>query len=661
MRPPLRVGQKMTKTNKPRVIYDGDCEFCRRWIKRWEVMTGDRVAFIPFQKAAKQYPNISPQQWAESIHFIGPDGTMYQGAAAVFAALRQVSGKKWLWRCYQHLPLFASISQFCYRRIARHRRLAAAVTTLLWGSDLRPATFQASRFLFMRLLGLVALIAMISLWSQVDGLIGSAGILPAEAFLETVKTHVLGDTYLQENMYFQFPTLCWISTSDSMLHGLCAIGVVASILLIANLAPGVMSLIFWLVYLSLVVVGQAFLSFQWDILLLETLFMSLFWAPWHLCCRADQEARSNRIGRWLLWLLLFKLMFLSGVTKLLSGDPAWFNLTALNVHYFTQPLPNAISWYAHQLPSWFQKTSVAIMFIIEIAAPFLIFCPRRPRALGALALIMLQVLIAATGNYCFFNLLTTVLCIPLLDDKMLRSFTPGPWTERLDQLKPAAAGAVWMRVSVSVVAVVIIFISILTFFDEMVRTQRNQQRAVEAGLERESVPAVFVAMLDASDTLLLQWSEEGRNPLLTWVRPFRTISGYGLFRDMTTERIEIIIQGSPDGITWRDYEFHWKPGDLARAPGVVVPHQPRLDWQMWFAPLNLRGSAHWLDRLVGRLLEGSPPVLELLAENPFPDQLPRLMRMEFYRYKFTSASTGSETGEWWSREYVGRTRGVSAR
>ena len=588
----------MTEKTQPRVIFDGDCEFCRRWITRWEVMTRGRVEFLPFQQAADQYPKIPPRQWAESVHFIKTDGTMYRGAAAVFAALREVPGKKWLWRSYQRLPLFASISQFCYRQIARHRGLAAAVTTLLWGSDLRPATFQVSRFLFMRLLGFVALIAMISLWSQVDGLIGSQGILPAEEFLEMVRTRVEG------NLYLQFPTLFWISASDGMINGLCAVGVVASILLIGNVAPGAMVLLIWLTYMSLVAVGQAFLSFQWDILLLETLFMSLFWVPWHLWRRAPEEARTNRIGHWLLWLLLFKLMFLSGVTKLLSGDHTWFGLTALDVHYFTQPLPNWISWYAHQLPGWFQKTSVAIMFIIEMAVPFLVFCPRRPRIAGCLLLILLQVLIAATGNYCFFNLLTIVLCITLLDDRAIRSFVPRRATAWLDLPKPAVPKLMWLRIVVGTTAALVIFISSLAFFDEMVRTLRNQQRAVEAGLERDSVPPAFVAVLEASDKLLLRWSKNGGNPLLDWVRPFRTISGYGLFRDMTTERVEIIFQGSSDGITWHDYEFRWKPGDVTRAPRVVAPHQPRLDWQMWFAPLNLRGSSYWLERLMQRLLEG---------------------------------------------------------
>ena len=284
---------------------------------------------------------------------------------------------------------------------------------------MRP-TFFLTRWLFLRLLGVIYLIAFLSLWTQINGLIGSDGILPAERYLSAVREQVGLERYLA------FPTLCWLNDSDAFLHLLCGGGVFLSLLLIIGVAPVLALTGLWLFYLSLVSVGQSFLSFQWDALLLETGFLAIFFRP------ASDSAKNLTgtcsivrrvvVARW----LLFRLMFASGVVKLMSGDPTWGNLTALNFHYETQPLPTVLGWYAHHLPEWFPKAAVAGMFGVEIVVPFLIFAPRRLRFLGAIALVALQLLIAATGNYCFFNLLTVALCVLLFDDVMFAPLSPNP-------------------------------------------------------------------------------------------------------------------------------------------------------------------------------------------------------------------------------------------
>ena len=296
-------------------------------------------------------------------------------------------------------------------------------------------------------------------------------------------------------------------------------------------------------------------------------------------------------------------MFASGVVKLMSGDPTWSNLTALNFHYETQPLPTSLGWYAHHLPEWIQKASVAGMFGVEIVVPFLIFAPRRLRFLGAIALVALQLLIAATGNYCFFNLLTVALCVLLLDDVMLRRCFPSRIAKRLTLPSAIILTQRWKLPLIGVLAAFILLVSGI--------------RMTGTFLWREGFPPVAQGVLK-------------------WVAPFRVVNSYGLFTVMTTSRPEIGVEGSDDGRTWKEYKFKWKPDELNQAPRWVAPHQPRLDWQMWFAAL--RGNcqnAPWFVKFMIRLLQGSPDVIGLLEKNPFPEAPPRYVRAVLYDYRFT--------------------------
>ena len=461
-----------------------------------------------------------------------------------------------------------------------------------------------TRALFLRLVGLVYVIAFASLWVQVDGLIGSGGILPAAEFLDGIRAHA------GEAVWWALPTLLWIGASDAALHALCGAGLTAALAVIVGAAPALGLAAAWACYLSLVLAGQAFLSFQWDALLLETGFLTLLWAPWSLRPRWAW-ADPPRIVQWLLRALLFRLMFSSGLVKLVSGDTAWRELTALTFHYQTQPLPAWTSYYAHALPEALHIFSVAAMFFIELVLPWCVVAPRRLRLWGAGGLIALQCLIGVTGNYGFFNLLSVALCLVLLDDAALRRIIRLPFA--------AVAVRQWPTWVLWPVAVLLL----------------------------------LLGGFQLSRTARLNWSWPAPvEDVYGWIRPFYLVNFYGLFAAMTTERPEIQIEGSHDGATWRVYRFRWKPGAIDQAPAFVQPHMPRLDWQMWFAALGTYRDYPWFMRLMGALLEGKAAVLGLLEENPFPDALPRYVRARLYDYRFADLQQ-QQAGQWWQRHDKG--------
>jgi len=498
-------------------------------------------------------------------------------------------------------------------------------------SEAPAAGHVLTRWVFLRLLAVVFLIAFVSYWVQLDGLIGSNGILPAADLMRSV--HELGPAGL-----WRAPTLCWFGASDAFLHGLAAAGTLLALALLAGVAQGPALLFLWAIYLSLVVAGQTFFNFQWDILLLETAVTALFVAPWTLRPRPPfAEAPVPRGGLWLLRALLFKLMFLSGIVKLICLDATWRGLAALDYHYVTQPLPVWTSYYAHHLPQAFQKVSVAIMFAVELGVPFLIVFPRKLRIAGAFVLVGLQGLIAGTGNYGFFNLLTVVLCVTWLDDAFLLRFVP----ERFRAATDASTSRVRVkarRLAYTVAVLVFAYASSLTFVEEMVRTRPPGRIGGLPG-----------KMLDAGALYV-----DAGEPLLTLIEPFRSISGYGLFRAMTTSRPEIVIETSGDGAAWHEVEFPYKPGDVKRRPRFVAPHQPRLDWQMWFAALSPRRAGPWLERLMLRLLEGSPAVVGLLDDPTLRTKPPRYVRLVMYDYRFTTPQEARDGGgAWWKRERRG--------
>ena len=590
-------------------------------------MTAGKVDYTTSQEAGAHFPEIPPEEFNRSLILIQPDGTVVFAAEAAYRSLANRRSRGWLAWSYDHVPGFSAVSETGYGFIARHRKFASAITRLLWGKDVRQPTYFWARRWFLRALGVIYLIAFVSLWVQVDGLVGSNGISSVNQFLSAVRGQV------GPRAYGLLPTLCWFNSSDAFLHFLCGSGVFCSLLLIFGIAPAVLLVVLFVSYLSLTIAGQDFFSFQWDVLLLETGFISIFFAPWRLWPRRfslrpgqaiPATAPVSQAGLFLLKFLLFKLMLMSGVVKLTSGDDSWWNLTALDYHYWSQPLPTVFGWWADKSPEWFKHFSVAFCLVVEIIVPFFIWAPRRLRLIAAGLLIFLQLAIAITGNYCFFNLLTIALCLLLIDDSVAASLRRGVIQHRV------ASTA----------------------------TQRPDynRRAITERLSKYGAIGVIVVTLPINAWLIFSAFKPLSRPprvlanLYERLEAFRIVNGYGLFREMTKDRGEIILEGSSDGIDWLPYEFKWKPGDLKRAPGWCAPHQPRLDWQMWFAALGTPRENPWFVALVYRLLQGSHEVNGLVANNPFQDKPPRYIRAMFYRYRFTTVDELRQTGAWWKRE-----------
>ncbi len=467
--------------------------------------------------------------------------------------------------------------------------------------------------LFLRVLGAVYLIAFVSLGVQIIGLVGRDGILPAGDYLQILKQ------YTGLARFWLAPTLCWWMAGDGALRFLCWGGAALSILLIVDVMPVFVSFLLWLFYLSLSVVCRDFMSFQWDILLLEAGFLAIFLAPLRVLPRWPQGSGPELTVVWLLRWLLFRLIFGSGAVKLASGDPTWRDLTALTYHYQTQPLPTWIGWYAHQLPLWFQRFSVLVVFFMEILVPFLFLAPRRLRCAGCVLTIGFQLLIMATGNYGFFNFLTIALCILLLDDAAWPAWLQGWFSRKTQSLAPVKERH-WPRWVIAPVAGLILLVSSVELIGALGFYGSWMRRVVD---------------------------------LAGALSPYRIVNSYGLFSVMTTSRPEIIVEGSNDQKTWLPYEFKYKPGNLSHHPRFVEPHQPRLDWQMWFAALGDYRQNPWLISFCARLLHGSPSALDLIAKNPFPQAPPRYLRALVYNYCFNDMAVRKSTGNWWSRELKG--------
>ena len=434
--------------------------------------------------------------------------------------------------------------------------------------------------------------AFASFGVQARGLLGSQGILPIEQYFPP------GAPTLRQ--FLQAPTLFWWSRGDLSLMAVAWGGVALSgVAILAKPHSGWQRAIFailYMYYLSIVNAGQIFMEYQWDFLLLETGFLTLFLVP-------------DRWRAMLFRVLLARLMMESGMAKLLSHDVNWSNLTALAYHYQTQPLPAPPAWAIAQLPLWAHRFSTAAVFAVELILPLLMLGPRRLKQIAGLGTILLQVLILLTGNYTYFNFLSIGLCLFLFDDEYLRRLRFGT---RINAVARPANGRVTIILSTAIVLV----------------------SAAEIWGMFSPIPPWVESALRAQAS-------------------FGLVNRYGLFAVMTTTRSEIEIEGSMDGQTWLPYVFPHKPGPLGRAPTWIAPLQPRLDWQMWFAALGSARDNPWFARLLVRLLEGSKPVLALFERAPFGGAPPKYVRAMRYRYRFTSFEEHRRTGNWWFRESDG--------
>lgn len=583
----------------PLLIYDGDCTFCLYWARYWQKLTGDAVSYKPYQDVSAQYPSITKAEFQRAVQYVATDGKIASGAKASFLTLSHARGKAFWLFLYCWFPGFAFISEKAYRMIASHRSFFYKVSLLLWGHNYEPPQYNIVSWVFLRALGLIYFAAFISFATQALGLIGSQGIVPLADFTNAVSNQ------FGVERYWLLPMLFWFNSSDLAIQLVSWGGAVLSLLLLFNIFPRISLVLLSIFYLSLIYAGQVFMTFQWDLFLLETGVLALF------------LFRFQVLGIWLLRWLLFRFIFVSGIVKWASGDIAWRDFSALSYHFLTQPLPTPVAWYAYYLPQSILQFGTAAALFIELFVPFLIFFPRRLRFLSAFAILILQGSILITGNYNFFNILTIALCLVLFDDAALRKIIPIRLTSyimrRVKNIRPHMV-TTFFAVSFAVFTV---FISFVQFNARFIG----------------SVPMAFIRV-DAV------------------VSPLRLVSTYGPFAVMTKERMEIVIEGSNDGINWSEYTFKYKPGDVNRPPLWNIPHQPRLDWQLWFASLGTTENNPWFMRFVQRLLENSPPVIALLEYNPFPDSPPKYVRAQYYEYRYTTNQERRKTGAWWDRRSV---------
>ncbi|MHA3775120.1 lipase maturation factor family protein [Verrucomicrobiota bacterium sgz303538] len=597
------------RPEKPLVIFDGDCGFCRFWVRRWQALAHDRFNWEPYQEIAERFPEIPKEAFQEAVQLVETDGRVISGADAVMRVLMTAPGWRTIAKAILRIPPILAITRGVYRFVATHRTFFSRLTRLGWGSYALPPTFAIARRVFAIALGVVFFTAFASLLVQVLGLYGARGIRPIAEFLPAAKQQ------LGTDVPWRIPSIFWfMGGSDSTLIWTCVAGMACSVILAAGFCPAAFTLLCWALYLSFCSVGSPFLDFQWDSLLLETALVAALFLPWSLRPNWAKMGPVSTVGRWLVLWLLFRLMIESGVVKLSSGDPTWRALTAMDYHYETQPLPLWTAWYAHHGPHWSHWLAAIATFFIEFVAPLGIFAPRNIRHAAAWAMILLQIGIMATGNFAFFNWLTIALCIPLFED----SVWPKRWGAWLLNERPVER--VHNRATRSIALVIALPVVVLT-----------------------------AAQLVTAFTRSAEWPQWLQKLYIT-TAPLRSFNSYGLFAVMTTERPEIVVEGSNDGVVWHEYEFKWKPGDIRRRPGLVAPHQPRLDWQMWFAALGSVRENAWFVAFMAKLLEGSPDVLALLDWNPFPKEPPKYIRAVVYDYHFSEPGTPSA---WWRREPKG--------
>lgn len=481
--------------------------------------------------------------------------------------------------------------------------------------------YRLTRVVFLRCLGLVYSVAFLGLALQLAPLLGERGLLPAHLYLARIES-AFGEGWPS---FFQVPTLMWLDVGDTFMAILAWAGLCLALMLLAGWSSGLHLLALWVLYTSFVNIGQLFYGYGWEILLLETGFLAVFLCPSFLP-GAGKGAQSPPPPKAVIWLLkwtLFRVVFGAGLIKL-RGDPCWRDLTCLIYHYETQPIPNPLSWYLHQLPAVVHKLGVVFNHLVEIVASWLLLGPRRLRLVGGILVVVFQLLLIASGNLSWLNYVTLTLCVPCFDDRAWRWFRArvrrlprgAPATESPTDLVGTRARSLSNRVAVGALVGVVLYLSVAP-----VANMVSSRQVMNTSFDRLNL-----------------------------------VNTYGAFGSVGKVRREVIIQGTADAqigeaTQWREYEFKCKPGDPSRRPCVLSPYHLRVDWQIWFAAMSDYRRQPWLVHLVYKLLLADPGALSLLGRNPFPGKRPTFVRAELFEYEFTGFD-GS--GDWWKRRRIGQ-------
>lgn len=439
----------------------------------------------------------------------------------------------------------------------------------------------------------IYLIAFVVAANQFRPLLGARGMLPVPAFVRAVP-------------FRRSPSVFHLRYSDRFFATLACTGAGIAVLGVSgvlDLAPtGVTMLgwvVLWALYLSIVNVGQTWYGFGWETLLLEAGFLTIFIGP----ADAAPPALTLILLRW----LVFRVEFGAGMIKL-RGDRCWRDLTCLDYHHETQPLPGPLSWWFHHLPPRVHRIEVAANHVAQLVVPFFLFTPQPVAGVAAAIIIGTQLWLVVSGNYSWLNAVTIVIAVPALGDGILGRLLP---ISSPDSITGAPA---WHDGFVVAMAVVVALLSIRPAINLL-----SSNQLMNAGFD-----------------------------------PLRLVNTYGAFGTVTRLRREIVVEGTTDDTIspdtqWREYEFKGKPGDPLRRPRQVAPYHLRLDWLMWFIPLSPAYGRGWFDRFLQRLLTGDRATLRLLRHNPFPDTPPMFVRARLFEYRFTTRAERKATGAWWHR------------
>ena len=520
-----------------------------------------------------------------------------------------------------------------------------------------PPGYLLPRWLFLRALGIIYFSAFYSLAFQIRGLLGPNGLLPTGMYLNQIA-EVLG-----HSRYWYAPTLLWLSSSDRALMALCWVGILASVLLVLNLWPRGMLAICFVMFLSFIAGAQEFAGYQSDGMLLAAGFIGFFFAPGGLRPGWGAHAPPSRASLWLLRLLWFSIYFESGVGKYFGGDPSWRDLTAMDQYYQNGPLPTWIGWYAQQLPHWFHASTALLTLLVELLFVWMVFLPRRVRIACFFVVTTLQVGIILTANYAFLNYLVLSLGFLLLDDHFLLEFLPaqggGAVRDNLQRTSEPAEQETLVKLDLHSLSPADLPAEEIPESREPENTPAPAAAALRGFLYGAAlwISGFLLAWLLYANVFLIVTRIYRNAPLpaepVAFLEPLRIADSYGLFGRMTWKRYEIEFQGSNDGADWVAYPFRNKPQDLAAAPRIYAPYQPRFDWNMWFASLGYWRENQWVVRAEERLLTNDRDVLALFAANPFPQTPPREVRAVLWEYWFTDLPTKRATHLWWRREYRG--------
>ncbi|WP_217248879.1 lipase maturation factor family protein [Streptomyces sp. AC602_WCS936] len=449
--------------------------------------------------------------------------------------------------------------------------------------------YWTARLVFQRGLAVMYLVAFLTAALQFRPLLGERGLTPVPRFVERVP-------------FKRAPSLFQLSYSDGLFAVVAWAGCAVSAALVAGLdsllplwGAMLLWLVPWVLYLSIVNVGQTWYSFGWESLLLETGFVAVF--------LGNDEVAPPIVVLFLLRWLLFRVEFGAGLIKM-RGDECWRKLTCLDHHHETQPMPGPLSWFFHHLPRPLHRAEVAANHVTQLVVPFLLFTPQPVASAAAALMIVTQLWLVLSGNFSWLNWITIVLALSAV------RFPADP--------PSVAAAPLWYEVVVPAVAALLLFLS---------------HRPVRNMISRSQV------MNRSFDSLHL-------------------VNTYGAFGSVSRVRYEVVIEGTADEVAredgdWREYEFKGKPGDPRRWPRQFAPYHLRLDWLMWFAALSPAYAGAWFGTFVERLLENDRATLRLLRRSPFPsDAPPRFVRARLYRYRYTTWRELRETGACWERTYV---------